>query len=75
MCTFRAATKQEAGDADQQCRERQICDCRENKKKFRHASGGLPNRNAFVFQSLLQFTGLKHFAHDVATADKFALHV
>src|SRR5690242_3175358 len=39
------------------------------------ASGGLTDGNAFVFQGLLQFAGLKHLAHDVAAADKLALHV
>ena len=39
------------------------------------ASGALTNRNAFVFQSLLQLTGLEHLAHDIAAADKLALDV
>ena len=52
MRAFRTATKQKSGHAHKQCRERQICDRRKNKKKFCHASGGLPYRNALVFQSL-----------------------
>src|SRR5262245_32475461 len=39
------------------------------------ASGGLAYRHAFLFQRLLQFAGLKHFAHNVATADKLAFHI
>src|SRR5512146_2893828 len=39
------------------------------------ASGGLAYRYALLFQGLLQFAGLEHLAHDVATSDKLTLHV
>src|SRR5262245_3445225 len=39
------------------------------------ASGSLAYSHALLFQRLLQFAGLKHFADDIATADKFTLHV
>src|ERR1044072_209994 len=48
---------------------------RKNFNTPKAASSCLAERHALFFQSLLQLAGQKHFAHDVATADKFALHV
>src|SRR5258707_14112274 len=36
---------------------------------------GLKDRKSFFDEKLLQLTGLEHFAHDVASADEFALDV
>src|SRR5258705_5192652 len=36
---------------------------------------GLKDGKSFFDEQLLQLTGLEHFAHDVASADEFALDV
>src|SRR5258708_35716212 len=36
---------------------------------------GLKDGKSFFDEKLLQLTGLEHFAHDVASADEFALDV
>src|SRR5882724_2057827 len=36
---------------------------------------GLKDRKSFFDEKLLQLTDLEHFAHDVASADEFALDV
>src|SRR6478672_5006433 len=43
------------------------------RKNF--ATRGLLYRHSLVLQGLQQFASLKHLAHDVAAADKLALHI
>src|SRR5215471_9994733 len=60
-------------------RERSVGPAREgvDARERRAASGWslIPHRNALLLEQPLQLTGLEHLPHDIAAAQKLALHI